>query len=109
MQGWMHGWIHLMSTLGTFASVAAGGLEPARNSSGQSAALGAMRNSLLPLAGTDTAAARAHPATASRRHGGRRDIHAVSASTEHAFASAEPKRRRGTSRPKAKSRRSRSA
>jgi hypothetical protein len=80
MQGWMQGWLHWMSTLGTFASLAAV---------------------------ADTPPRQARPASSSRQQGGR---HAAggSMSMEHALASAEPKRRGRAARTKTKVRRSRS-
>jgi len=104
MQGWMHGWTQWMSTLGSFASLAAS-LAPSRSRKSQSGVLGTMAKNLLPFADLDSSATRAH--SSSRQHGGQRDTKARTASTEHAFASAEPHRRRGASRAKAKPRRSR--
>ncbi|HXE48847.1 MAG TPA: hypothetical protein VN663_10775 [Ramlibacter sp.] len=105
MQGWMQGWTQWMSTLGTFASLAARGLGEGLKS--RDDALGAMK-AFLPISGPDTPARVSHSASGSRQHGSRRDARAESGSMEHAFASAEPKRRRAGSRAKAKSRRSRS-
>jgi hypothetical protein len=87
MQGWMQGWLHWMSTLGTFASLATG---PG-----------------LPFAAAEAAPRQARPASSSRQQSAR---HAAggSRSMEHALASAEPKRRGRAARTKTKVRRSRS-
>jgi len=106
MQGWMQGWTQWMSTLGTFASLAARGLGQGLKS--RNDALGAMK-AFLPISGPGTPVRLSHSASSSRQPGSRRGTHAESASMEHAFASVEPKRRRSSSRAKAKSRRSRSA
>jgi hypothetical protein len=101
----MQGWLQWMSTISTFASIAAG-LGQNRNPKRQDP-LTAMRNSLLPFTGGATAATRS--GSSSRQQSGRREARAESGSTEHAFASGEPKRRRTTGRSKPKSRRSRSS
>jgi hypothetical protein len=102
----MQGWLQWMSTIGTFASIAAG-LASNQNLKRQNDALGTMRKSLLPFTGAATAATRS--GSSSRQQSGRREARAESGSTEHAFASGEPKRRRSSGRSKSKSRRSRSS
>jgi hypothetical protein len=99
-------WLQWMSTIGTFASIASG-LGQNRNPKRQNDPLTAMRDSLLPFTGAATAATRS--GSSSRQQSGRREARSESGSTEHAFASGEPKRRRTTGRSKSKSRRSRSS
>ncbi len=101
----MQGWMQWVSTIGTFASIAAG-LGQTRSPKRQHDPLEAMRKSLLPFMGTGTTDTPARSASSSRQQVSRRDAHAK---IEHAFASGEPKRRRGTGRAKSKSRRSRSS
>jgi hypothetical protein len=100
------GWVQWMSMLGSFASMAAGLMFPP----GGAQRLGLNPLALLP-AGAAALDALSPFGSASRTHTGQqRESRAErSSSAEHAHASAEPKRRRTTSRPKSKPRRSRRA
>jgi hypothetical protein len=101
------GWVQWMSMLGSFASMAAGLMFPP----GGAQRLGLNPLALLPAGG---AAARdalfAFGGSSRSQTGQQRESRAErTSSAEHAHASAEPKRRRTTSRTKSKPRRSRRA
>lgn len=107
----LRGWVQLMSTIGSFVSMGAD--LAAKGFARQNVPLEAMRNSLMLPAGFGYPASQDRLATRTRRQGeSRRETHADSENMEHAFASAEPKRRRssagGRSKAKSKARRSRS-
>ena len=99
-------WVQWISTLGRLASLGTD-LASGQGAKAGDVQLDAMRMFLLPPPGT--AAAQSKAGSTSRRQGGRHRVADASRSMEHAVASAEPKRRRGASKPKAKARRSRNA
>lgn len=106
----MRGWVQWMATLGNLASLGAGIAAPAL-ARGNLLSLESMRRTLLPAGGTRIPVAGAQTGTSSREESRRaRESRAERGSMEHALASsAEPKRRRSTSRNKPKARRSRAA
>ncbi|HWP10634.1 MAG TPA: hypothetical protein VNN06_02340 [Ramlibacter sp.] len=101
-------WVQWISTLGRLASLGTG-LALGQGSNAGNIPLDAMRMVLLPTGRAGTATAPAQTGSSSRQQGGRQREARASRSMEHAIASAEPKRRRGASKPKAKVRRSRNS
>ena len=101
------GWVQWMSMLGSFASLATG-LAFGQGGSRPSLALNPL--GLLTAGGAWAPETPSRSESSSRAQIGRRQgTDAQRRSAEHAHASAEPKRRRTSSRPKSKPRRSRSA
>ena len=107
------GWVQWMSMLGSLASLAAGlAFSPGgsrRNGSRRDLGLNPL--ALLPASGAAVLNALSPRASTSRAQSGqqREPRSERTSSAEHAHASAEPKRRRTTSRPKSKPRRTRRA
>ena len=101
-------WVQWMSTLGRMASL---GTELASGQGSNAANIppDPMRMILFPTLLAGTAVAPARKGGSSRQQGGGQRAALAGRSMEHAVAAAEPKRRRGASKPKAKARRSRNA